>query len=90
MVSGQWSIVRELGNIYPPAFRLYSVFNWKFKAPQFNQQGSQNFVFHRNAVLPKFMTWLNQVGTEGSHLKFLGTSPVYCHENCLAPLLLKT
>ena len=90
MVSGQWSIVRELGNIYPPAFRLYSVFNWKFKAPQFNQQGSQNFVFHRNAVLPKFMTWLNQVGTEGPRLKFPGTSPVYCHENCLAPLLLKT
>ena len=38
---------------------------------------------NRNAVLPQFMTWLNQVGAVGSSLKFLGTCPVYRSENNL-------
>jgi len=44
---------------------------------------------HRNAVLPKFLTWSKPGGYHVFRLKFPGTSPVYCHEKCSVPLLLQ-
>ncbi len=45
-------------------------------------------MLYRNAVLPKFLTWINQGGNGLPRLKFPSTSSVYCHE-AVASLFLK-
>lgn len=50
--------------------------------------GAKIFV-HRNAVLPEFMTWLNQVGTYLLCLKFPGTKARFTATKTNGSLILK-